>query len=370
MARDHRDQQRLIARFQRRELDRRRLLGLTAKASLGAWAAAQLGPLLMGCPDPRDSAEPGDSDAPEDTGSPPAGDHIVGIGGGDSVTACAERALALAGGLSFVQPGQSVFLKLNGVSSDPYPTTTNPELVEWLVARLLEQGAGSVRCGDSPWLAAAADALEASGLAAAADAAGIEILDFRDETDWVEIPVEDAADWPSGMRLPAALLEADHIINLPTLKTHTITGATMALKLLVGATHPDDRRASMGPHDERIERQIAQINAHVTPTLSILDGFEACIAGGPMPANGWEQRQLRIAIASQDRVATDACGLAVLRQHTSEQRLLDLASPWDATQLREAIALGLGMSSLSEADIGFTGVDDDTIAAVLADVVG
>jgi uncharacterized protein (DUF362 family) len=263
-----------------------------------------------------------------------------------------------------------VFLKLNGVSSDPYPSTTSPELLVWLVEQLRAAGAGTIRCGDSPWLMAEDDALEASGLAAAAEAAGVELLDLRQEQDWVTIPTDEAPDWPSAMRLPAALLEADHIINLPTLKTHIVTGVTLALKLLVGATHPADREASMGPHDERIDRQIAQINAHVTPTLSILDGFEACVNGGPFPQVGFDQRQLGICLVSRDRIAVDACGLAVLRQHTSEQRLLDLASPWALEGIVEAVALGLGRSALSADEIGFSGVDEATAAAILAEVAG
>lgn len=350
--------------FIRRELSRRRLLGLSAQTGLGALLASQLPLGLLGCPAPGTDSQGGD------TGAPPSGDFAVGIGGGETVVACAERALAMAGGLGFLEPGQSVFLKLNGVSSDPYPSTTSPELLVWLVEQLRAAGAGTIRCGDSPWLMAEDDALEASGLAAAAEAAGVELLDLRQEQDWVTIPTDEAPDWPSAMRLPAALLEADHIINLPTLKTHVVTGVTLALKLLVGATHPADREASMGPHDERIDRQIAQINAHVTPTLSILDGFEACVNGGPFPQVGFDQRQLGICLVSRDRIAVDACGLAVLRQHTSEQRLLDLASPWALEGIVEAVALGLGRSALSADEIGFSGVDEATAAAILAEVAG
>ncbi len=359
----HQRHQQILRRHVARELSRRRLLGLSARAGLGGLLAASLPAGLLGCPAPTE-----DSAAPEDTGLP-SGDAVVGIGAGDSAVACAERALAMAGGLSFLEPGQSVFLKLNGVSSDPYPSTTSPELLVWLVQQLQAAGAGTITAGDSPWLMAEDDALQACGLQAAADQAGIELLDFRTEQDWVTIPSDEAPDWPSEMRLPAALLAADHIINLPTLKTHVVTGVTLALKLLVGATHPEDREASMGPHDERIDRQIAQINAHVTPTLSILDGFEACVNGGPFPQAGFDQRQLRLALASRDRVAIDACGLAILRMHTEEQRLLELASPWEIEGIVEAVALGLGRSALSAEDIGFSGVDEATVAAILADVV-
>ncbi len=359
----HQRHQQILRRHVARELSRRRLLGLSARAGLGGLLAASLPAGLLGCPAPTE-----DSAAPEDTGLP-SGDAVVGIGAGDSVVACAERALAMAGGLSFLEPGQSVFLKLNGVSSDPYPSTTSPELLVWLVQQLQAAGAGTITAGDSPWLMAEDDALQACGLQAAADQAGIELLDFRTEQDWVTIPSDEAPDWPSEMRLPAALLAADHIINLPTLKTHVVTGVTLALKLLVGATHPEDREASMGPHDERIDRQIAQINAHVTPTLSILDGFEACVNGGPFPQAGFDQRRLGLCLASRDRVALDVCGLAVLRQHTDEPRLLGLASPWQLEGIVEAVALGLGRGALTERDIGSTGVDADTMAALLADVV-
>jgi uncharacterized protein (DUF362 family) len=366
MARDPR-QRRLLARFAAREMDRRRMLGLSARAGLGALLAGTLPGSLLGCPSPgRDSQ---DSLAPGDTGQRDSGEHVVGIGAGDSVVGGAERALALVGGLSFLEPGQSVFLKLNGVSSDPYPSTTSPELLIWLVEQLRAAGAGEIRAGDSPWLMAEDDALEACGLQAAADQAGIELLDFRREQDWVAIPTSEAPDWPSEMRLPAALLAADHIINLPTLKTHIVTGVTLALKLLVGATHPEDREVSLGPHDERIDRQIAQINAHVTPTLSILDGFEACVNGGPFPQVGFDQKRLGICLASRDRVAIDVCGLALLRMHTEEPRLLELGSPWQLEGIVEAIALGLGRSALTADQIGSSGVDGTTMAAILADVV-
>ncbi len=353
-------EQRQLARILGKELDRRRLIGASLKLGLGGLLAAQLPAALVGCP-VADDDDTGDDDIPGDA-------TVALVGGAADPVAGAEAALELAGGLSFVQAGQSVFVKLAANQGDAYPFSTHPDVLVWLVERLRAAGAGEIRCGDSPFWGDHSDVFGDNGLQAAADAAQIPLHDFRDTTDWITLPAEDTPDWGSGVRMPAVMLEADHIINLPVLKTHFIAGTTLALKLQIGATHPDDRQLSLGSHD-RVDWQIAQINTAITPSLTITDGFEAVINGGPAPIyQGTETAELGLALASRDRLAHDVVGTAVLRHFTSEPALLGLPTAWDLGHLIEARAIGLAIAQPGEVTVAFDGVDGALREAVEADI--
>jgi hypothetical protein len=64
----------------------------------------------------------------------------------DSLREATRRAIALAGGLGFIRPGQTVLLKPAVNSGEPYPATTDPETV-WTLAELV------VRAGGQPFVA-------------------------------------------------------------------------------------------------------------------------------------------------------------------------------------------------------------------------
>jgi len=354
--------ERLLARYLEKELDRRRLIGMSLKAGLAGVLAAQLPGALAGCVTADDDDTAGDDD---DVGPEEA---PVGVAGGSDPVQAAAAALELAGGLSFLQAGQSVFIKLASNQAEAYPFSTNPDVLVWLAEQLRAAGAGDITCGDSPFFGDHGDVFGPNGLQAAADAAKIPLHDFRETKEWVTIPTEEAPDWAPALRLPAVMMEADHIVNLPCLKTHFIAGVTLALKLQIGATHPDDRGYALGSHDN-VDRQIAQLNAPFTPSLTITEGVQACINGGPSSAYpGTEVAELGLALASRDRVAHDAVGTAILRQFTSEDGLLLLPTPWDLGAILESRALGLGIATPEDVQLRFEGVEAALAQAIEADV--
>ena len=109
--------------------------------------------------------------------------------------------------------------------------------------------------------------------------------------------------------------------------------------------------------------------AQFTPSLTILDGFEACINGGPNPVyDGTEAGHVGLAIVSSDRIAADVAGIAALRMHTSEPGLLNLDSAWDQPTILSAVEYGLGISGPSEMDVAFADVDEEDEETVLADI--
>ncbi len=52
--------------------------------------------------------------------------------------------------------------------------------------------------------------------------------------------------WPRGFSIPALFDQVDHIIVLPTLRTHSGAGFTMGMKIFVGALPQDDRNVMHG----------------------------------------------------------------------------------------------------------------------------
>jgi uncharacterized protein (DUF362 family) len=92
---------------------------------------------------------------------------------------------------------------------------------------------------------------------------------------------------------------------------------------------------------------IAEINEPFKPALIVLDGIDAFVDGGPMtgkPARG------EVFLASTDRVAIDAVGVAILKLLGSNESIMK-PKIFEQEQIARAVELGLGASSPSEIDV-------------------
>lgn len=142
----------------------------------------------------------------------------------------------------------------------------------------------------------------------------------------------------------------------------------MSLKLHVGVV-PTTRHGYgyMGelhssPHQRKL---IAEINAPFKPAFVVLDGIDAFVDGGP--ATG-KRAKANVFLASTDRVAVDAVGVAVLKALGSNAQIMN-RKIFEQEQLERAAQIGLGASSPAEIDL-FPADDQsrdlrDRIAAVL-----
>src|SRR5919204_182451 len=159
-----------------------------------------------------------------------------------------KDALDLLGGIErFVRPGQTVFIKPNqtlflladqGVTTDP-----------WVVAALarlaLEAGAAHAQVGDMPGGGITAkEVMSITGVEDAARKVGAEVV-YLDEAEQKPLPV------PNGtvvqeIWLPAPIVDADVLINVPKAKSHFVDKISGALKNWMGAMRPDVR---MRHHD-------------------------------------------------------------------------------------------------------------------------
>ena len=200
----------------------------------------------------------------------------------------------------------------------------------------------------------------------------VEMVDFDDlpAEDWVKVDAE-GSHWQDGFRVARPILESDCLITTCCLKTHQFGGVfTMSLKNHVGVVpttrHGYDymRELHSSPHQRKL---IAEINAPFKPDLVVLDGIEAFVDGGP--ANG-QRANGNVFLASADRVAIDAVGVAILKSLGSNSAIMN-TKIFEQEQIARAADLGLGASS--PADIDLVAADDasseyrDRVAAILSE---
>jgi uncharacterized protein (DUF362 family) len=180
----------------------------------------------------------------------------------------------------------------------------------------------------------------------------VEVIDFDGlkEKDWVPVRPKESH-WVSGFRIARPVLESECLVSTCCLKTHQYGGIfTMSLKLHVGVV-PTSRHGytymqelHSSPHQRKM---IAEINQPFKPSLIVLDGIEAFVDGGP--ATG-KRVKAGLFLASPDRVAIDATGVAILKLLGSNGSIMK-PKIFEQEQIARAVELGLGASFPSEIEL-------------------
>jgi uncharacterized protein (DUF362 family) len=180
----------------------------------------------------------------------------------------------------------------------------------------------------------------------------VKIIDFDelDDTDWVEFKPGNSH-WTNGFRIARPILETESLVSTCCLKTHQFGGVfTMSLKLHVGVVptfrHGYEYMAQLhrSPHQQKM---IAEINQPFSPDLIVLDGIDVFVDGGP---GSGKQVNGNVFLASTDRVAVDAVGVAILKVLGSNDAVMK-KKIFEQEQIARAVELGLGASSPSEIDV-------------------
>lgn len=236
-----------------------------------------------------------------------------------------REALAALGGMErFVSKGDVVWIKPNiGWNRAPeLAACTNPDVVAELVTLCLAAGAKTVKVGDHP-CHQAAQTYRTSGIAAAAAAAGAELV-FLDASRFrtVALGGERLKEWA----LYPEIIEADLVINVPVAKHHGLARATLAMKNYMGVI--GGRRNAW--HQD-LDQCLVDITAYMKPRLCVLDAVRVLTAHGPVGGNPDDVKRLDTVAAATDIVALDALGAELLGH-----RPVDIAS----IRAAEAAALG------------------------------
>ncbi|MDH7498878.1 MAG: DUF362 domain-containing protein [candidate division NC10 bacterium] len=223
-----------------------------------------------------------------------------------------REAVDLLGGMGrFVSPKERILLKPN-LLSPAHPgkaITTHPAVVAAAIELVREAG-GEPFLGDSPGLASLARAAEVAGIGEVARQAGVGLMEF-DRSQEVRVPSHFRF---KRIELARAALEADGIINLPKLKTHSQMTLSLSVKNLFGCV-PGRRKAQWhlqaGLDRERFAEMLLEVYLMTRPRLHLLDGILGMEGDGP--GSSGKPRWLGLIAASADGAALDMAVAGWLR---------------------------------------------------------
>jgi uncharacterized protein (DUF362 family) len=246
---------------------------------------------------------------------------------------------------------KDVLIKPNFNTADPVPGSTDNETLETLVQEVWKMGAKSVSLGERSY-PPTRDVMEAKGVIPLMKEFDVNIVNFDDldDKDWVEFKPKDSH-WKNGFRIARPVLETECLVSTCCLKTHQYGGIfTMSLKLHVGVVptsrHGYDYMSEL--HSSLHQRKmIAEINAPFSPDLVVLDGIDAFVDGGPMTG---KRAKGNVFLASTDRVAIDAVGVAILKLLGSNDQIMR-PKIFEQEQIARAVELGLGVSSPTQIEM-------------------
>ena len=246
---------------------------------------------------------------------------------------------------------KNVLIKPNFNTADQTPGSTHNDTLVALVEEIWKMGAKSVSLGERSY-PETSDVMAQKGIYPLMEKSEVQIIDFDklDSKDWVEFKPADSH-WQGGFRIARPIIKAECLVMTCCLKTHQFGGVfTMSLKNSVGVV--PTRRHGFGymselhssPHQRKL---IAEINAPFKPDLIVLDGIDAFVDGGP--ATGTRARG-NVFLASSDRVAIDAVGVAVLKALGSNDKIMKTRI-FDQEQIARAAEIGIGASSPADIEL-------------------
>lgn len=247
--------------------------------------------------------------------------------------------------------GKNVLIKPNFNTADTAPGSTHNETLTALVEEVWAMGAKSVSLGERSY-PPTREVMEKKDILPILDKLDVRVIDFDDleDKDWVLFKPK-KSHWPNGFRIARPILDTECLISTGCLKTHQYGGIfTLSLKLHVGVVptsrHGYDYMKELhgSPHQRKM---IAEINQPFKPALVVLDGMDVFVDGGPMTGR---RARGEVILASPDRVAIDAVGVAILKLLGSNERIMK-PKIFNQEQIARAVELGLGAASPSDIDL-------------------
>jgi uncharacterized protein (DUF362 family) len=247
--------------------------------------------------------------------------------------------------------GKDVLIKPNFNTADLAPGSTHNDTLVALVEEIWEMGAKSINLGERSY-PPTREVMEKKGVFPLMKKMNVQVLDFDDlkDRDWILFKPH-KSHWSKGFRIARPILDAECLVSTCCLKTHQFGGIfTMSLKLHVGVvpTYRHGYEYMRELHSSPYQRKmIAEINEPFKPALIVLDGIDAFVDGGPMTG---KRAKGEVFLASTDRVAIDAVGVAILKSLGSNEAIMR-PKIFEQEQIERAVELGLGASSPSEIEV-------------------
>jgi uncharacterized protein (DUF362 family) len=266
--------------------------------------------------------------------------------------------------------GATVAIKANFNSADPFPASTHLSTLEELVKYLNDAGTKSISLAERSGMGGTRRVLEALGVMGLAGQHSFRviILDEERHDRWQKVE-KGNTHWLHGFYISKEFLEAERVVQTCCLKTHRFGGHfTMSLKNSVGIVA---KRIPGSMYDYMWELhatpnqrlKIAEVNSFYRTDLVLMDGIKAFVTEGPDRGRVVEPNLM---LASRDRVAIDAVGVAVLRRQGVAGTVAS-GRVFDQDQLHRASELGIGAKSPDDIKLVPLNAEDeaDTLERIL-----
>lgn len=249
---------------------------------------------------------------------------------------------------------QNIAIKANFNSADPFPASTHIQTLRSIIQKLNEDGIEDITLAERSGMGNTRNVLQKMGvfdLAREMDF-NVVVLDEMDQEEWVKVE-KDGTHWLRGFYLPKLFLESHGVIQTCCLKTHRFGGHfTLSLKNSVGMV---SKRLPGGIYNYMAElhmspnqrKMIAEINNYYNVDMVIMDAIKAFISKGPETGEIVEPNLL---LTSNDRVAIDAVGVAILRNYGTRANI-SIGKIFEQDQIKRAAELGIGVKSADKIEI-------------------
>jgi uncharacterized protein (DUF362 family) len=263
-----------------------------------------------------------------------------------------QLAVSLIGGIQkLVKKGDTILLKPNYNTADPFPGSSDPAFIRSIIEMLYEAGAAKVILAERTALLHNRRVLEQAGVVKVAKEAGAEVRVFGkdgwytlfDFKGWRHVKVP-GGQFLRKVSLAREALNIEKIVYAPLIKMHHAAEFTGAIKLSMGFVKPFFDQMTF--HSKHLCEKLAELQLVLKPDLIIMDARKVFITGGP--AKG-EMQEPNFILASGNQVAIDVEGVKILQGYAGNK--LEGKSVWDLTQIKHAVELGLGPHSEEEYEI-------------------
>jgi uncharacterized protein (DUF362 family) len=253
--------------------------------------------------------------------------------------------------ISFASPDKKrVLIKPNFNTADPAPGSTHNDTLRQLVLEMKARGASHLAIGDSCGPGTTKAVIEAKGVPALAQELGFDVINFDDlpAEGWVHCNPP-GSHWSKGFDVAKPVVDAEYLVWTCCLKTHAYGGVhSMSLKLAVGVTRRSVRGEMHAAMNTHMRRMIAEIHQGFRPPhLIVMDAVDIFVDGGPMEG---KRAKPGVILAGADRIAMDAVGLAVLKNHGANDAIMS-KKIFEQEQLQRAVELGLGIKGPHQIEI-------------------
>jgi len=220
-----------------------------------------------------------------------------------------KKAVELVGGLQGLSDSSKVVIKPNllwheGTNFPKYGMMTTARLIEELVVLLKEHGVGHISLLEGPPDGTLRQIASGTGLNLLAERYGVDLVDVF-EGSFVTVTAGDVT-----LSISKTALDADHVIDMPVMKTHSMAMVSLGIKNLKGLLNFASRKRchSAGPGSD-LNYHLVKLTEMLRPSLTIIDGIYTLERG---PLYSGDAHRTDIIVASKDLISADKVGTAIL----------------------------------------------------------